>query len=202
MIAQRRRAVKSRDHIAVEGEDVSTRGLTALVLTLAIASPACARKEDAAGVGAPDSLDVGKTGARSESLVDDKALVDGHLVLVSHSKWDGGQTSDLFDTNPVTMARTEAANPAILEFRVPEARPLGGISIQMGGAEFRVTATLKPAAGGTPRTYTKEFRNSGPDPELQIDFDTGAERIESLRVEILDLDSDDGHIHIRTVRLR
>ena len=68
----------------------------------------------------------------------------------------------------------------------------------MGGAEFKVTAIVTPAGGGAPKTYTKEFRNTGADPELALDFDTGSQPIESLRIEIFDLDSVDGHIHIRT----
>ncbi len=186
---------------------MSKRGLTALVLSLALFSPACSRKEAAAGAAAPPAAGggpatSGEAAAAVPALVSDKALLDGHLVLVTHSKWDGGQTSDMFDTNPASMARTEKANPAILELKLPEARPLGGVSLKMGGAEFRVTAIVQPAGGGAPKTYTKEFRGSGADPELELDFDTGATPVDSLRLEILDLDSDDGHIHIRTLKLR
>ena len=180
---------------------MSKRGWTALVLSLVTISPACARKEAAAAPVAPPAGSA-EAPAGDTALVSDKALVDGHLALVAHSHWDGGQTSDMFDTNPASMARTEKANPAILELRLPEARPLGGLSLTMGGAEFRVTAILQPAGGGAPKTFTKEFRNTGADPELELDFDTGSQPIESLKVEILDLDSDDGHIHIRTLKLR
>jgi hypothetical protein len=163
-------------------------------------APACRRQAAAeSAVAAPPEK---AAPAPPAELVTDKALVEGRLVLVSHSRWDGGQTADLFDANPGSLARTEKANPAILELRLPEARPLSGVSIQMGGADFRLTATLTPAGGGAPKTYTKEFRNTGADPDLALDFDTGTQPIESLRIELLDLDSDDGHIHIRTVRLR
>ena len=122
-------------------------------------------------------------------------------MLVAHSKWDGGQTSDLFDTNPVPRAHGEG-EPRDPRAPASEARPLGGVTLKMGGAEFKVTAIVTPAGGGAPKTYTKEFRNTGADPELALDFDTGSQPIESLRIEIFDLDSVDGHIHIRTLKLR
>ena len=182
---------------------MSNRVLSALLLVgLTMTVSACRQKASAAA-GAPVSsaAAAGKPAAPG-ALVTDKALVDGHLVTVAHSKWDGGQTSDMFDTNPASMARTERANPAILEFRLPEARALAGVSIKMGGADFRVTVTATPAGGGAPKTYRKEFRNTGADPVLDVDFDTGSQPIEALHIELFDLDSDDGHIHIRTVTLR
>ena len=183
------------------------RRLTALVLSLAALSAlslACARKEAAAAAPAPAAPAMAEASKPTEApgaLLTEKALVDGHLTQVSHSKWDGGQTSDMFDTNTVTMARTENANPAIVELRLPEARPLHGLSVVMGGAEFRVTAVLTPAGGGAPKTFSKDFRNTGADPKLDLEFDTGNQPIESVRIEILDLDSNDGHIHIRTLKL-
>lgn len=134
-------------------------------------------------------------------LVMDKALVEGHLVLVAHSPWDGGRSADLFDRDPATLARTENANPAVLEFRLPVPRPLKGLSITMGGRDFTVTATLRPEGGGPPKAYRREFRGMPPDPTLNLDFDTGETKIASVRVEILDVAAGDGHIHIRTVRL-
>ncbi len=165
---------------------MSKRVLTALAAGAVLAGAACARR-DAPGPGA---------------LVTDKVLVDGHLVAVAHSKWDGGRTADLFDTDPQTLARTENANPAVLEFRLPEARPLKGMSITLGGVDFGVTVTARPAGGGAARTYATESRRMERDPTLDLEFDTGETPIASLRVEILDLDGGDGHIHIRTVRLR
>ena len=153
---------------------MSHRVLPVLLLGLTLAALAC-RQKAAADAGAPVSSGSAAEGsAATATLVTDKALVDGHLVVVAHSPWDGGQTADLFDANPASLARTEKANPAILEFRLPEARPLQGVSVQMGGADFRMTVTATPAGGGAPKTYTKEFRNTGADPVLDIDFDPGA----------------------------
>jgi hypothetical protein len=187
------------------------RRSTALVLSLAALSGltfalACGRKEAAAApapapAAAPGGSQASKPAEAPGALVSEKALVDGHLTQVSHSTWDGGQTSDMFDTNTVTMARTANANPAIIELKLPEARPLRGLELVMGGAEFRLTAVLTPAGGGAPKTFSKDFRNTGADPKLDLEFDTGKQPIESVKIEILDLDSNDGHIHIRTLKL-
>ena len=185
------------------------RGLPALVLSLAILASACGRKEapsggKASGGAAPPSA-AGKGAAAPAAggdLVTDKALVDGRLVTVEHSKWDIGQTADLFDPDPGTLARTAKANPAIIEIDFPDPRPLKGVMLKMGGAGFRVVATVQPAGGGAPRTYTKEFPDPTLDPELDLDFDGDLGPAESIRVEVFALRPGDGHIHIRTLRLR
>jgi len=185
MIAQRPGAVKSRDTaVHARGPDLK-RALFAL-LPAVVLGAACGRREAPSASGA---------------LVTDKALVEGRLVHVAHSPWDGGRSADLFDADPATLARTENANPAVLEFRLPAPRPLKGVSITMGGRDFTVTATVRPEGGGSPRTYTREFRQMPPDPTLDLEFHTGETKIESLRVEILDVNGGDGHLHIRTVRL-
>jgi hypothetical protein len=172
------------------------RGLTALVMALAMATSACRRPEAAPG----DAIS-GASPAADGRLVDDKALIDGRLLPVSHSRWDMGQTADLFDANPATLARTEKANPAVVEIRFPEPRPIGGIALEMGGADFRVTA-VTAAGGGAPRTYTRDFPDSGFDPRLELDFGEDRAPVESLRIEVFDLQGGDGHIHIRTLQLR
>jgi hypothetical protein len=174
-----------------------------IVLVLGLALPAGCRRAEAPAApsaAAPAGAPAAPTPAGA-ALVTDKALVEGHLTEVSHSKWDGGQTSDMFDDDPKTMARTENANPAILEFRLPNPRPVKGIAITTGGTDYAVTATLHPQGGGAPKTYTKEFLQMKPDPTLELAFDTGSTPIESIRVEIKDVHGGDGHIHIRTVKI-
>ena len=173
----------------------------AIVLALGLALvAACRRTEAPAAPSASAAPPASAPTPAGAALVTDKALVEGHLTEVSHSKWDGGQTSDLFDDDTKTMARTENANPAILEFRLPTPRPVKGISITTGGTDYAVTATVHPQ-GGAAKTYTKEFLQMKPDPTLELSFDTGTTPIESIRVEIKDVHGGDGHIHIRTVKL-
>ena len=148
-----------------------------------------------------------RTGASGEQrpvaakLVADKALLDGSLVWVSHSEWDSGRTADLFDGDLATVARTANADPAILEIRLPQPRPLGGISLTTGGMDAGLKVVVRPAGGAAPRTYAGTFRDMPPDPTFGLDFDTGPARVESVRVELKNLRGGDGHIHIRSLQL-
>lgn len=166
------------------------RKRVALALPAALALASCARTEPS-----------GEQRPAAAALVADKALVDGSLVSVSHSEWDAGRTADLFDGNPATMARTENANPAILEIRLPQPRPLKGISLTTGGMEAALKVVVRPAGGAAPTSYAREFRGMPPDPTFGLDFDTGSARIEFVRVELKDLSGGDGHIHIRSLQL-
>jgi hypothetical protein len=176
------------------------RFLAALVLGVTVAVAGCKTKEQpvAAADGGPGAP---AAGADTSGLVMDKLLVDGHLTEVAHSKWDGGRTVDLFDADPLTLARTENANPAILEIKLLEPRPLKGISLTTATMDVGLTATLRPQGGGAAKTYTKEFRQLPTDPTFDMDFDTGSTPIASLRVEVKNLNGGDGHIHLRTVKL-
>jgi hypothetical protein len=151
--------------------------------------------------GTPAAAAPAAAPAAEPGLVTDKALLDGHLVEVTHSKWDGGQTSDMFDTNKDSLARTEKANPAIVEIKMPEPKPLKGVTLTTGGMDAGLTVVVKPVSGEA-KTYTKEFRQMPPDPTFGLDFDTGAAPIQSVHIEIKDLNGGDGHIHIRTLKLR
>lgn len=179
------------------------RTLVLLALGAVTMAAGCGKKEQAIAArgSAPDSASssTGVPGG-TEGLVSDQALVDGTLADVSHSKWDGGRSADLFDGDPATLARTEHANPAIIALRLPEPRPLKGVSVTTGGMDAELTVIVQPK-GGAPKTYKKEFRHQPPDPTFGLDFDTGSTPIESVRIEIKDLNGGDGHIHIRTLKL-
>jgi hypothetical protein len=172
------------------------RVLFVLILPAALAL-ACGKKSESPSAGAPAGPVVVEG---SGEMLTDKALVDGSLAEITHSKWDGGRTSDLFDADPQTLARTEKSNPAVVAITLPEPRPLKGISVTTGGMEAGLTVVVEPR-GGPEKRYTKEFRHMGPDPTYGLDFDTGSTPIRSLRIEIRDLTGGDGHIHIRTIRL-
>ena len=184
------------------------RILAAFALGLCLAPLlACKKSETNAAAppaaGAPSSeapAAASAAPAASPGLVTDKALVDGRMTEIVHSKWDAGQTADLFDGKKETLARTENANPAIVELHAPAPRPLKGVSVTTGSMDVGLTVVVKPQ-GEAAKTYTKEFRNQPTDPTVNVDFDTGKQPIESVKIEILDLDSDDGHIHIRTLKL-
>ena len=135
------------------------------------------------------------------ALVTETAPFDGQDVTFTHSAFDQGRIQDLFDTDPVTLARTTNANPAVLELTFSKPRPLRGIELTTGSMDMDVKCVVSLAGGGE-KTYTKEFRKLKPDPTVRIDFDGLAGRVERVRIEIHGLTVIDGHIHLRTLRLR
>jgi hypothetical protein len=173
-----------------------------ICLVFATLSLACGKREAAAPAAAsqPGSSAPASAPATPGALVADHVTVDGQPLEVRHSKWDMGQSSDMFDADPKTLARTENANPAVVEIVFPTPRPLKGISATTATMDVGLTVTVQPR-GAAAKTYTKEFRGLGPDPTFGLDFDTGSTPIESVRVEIRNLGGGDGHIHIRTLKL-
>ena len=136
----------------------------------------------------------------ADGLVQDRVLVDGHTTLVRHSDWDMGRTQDLFDADPVTLARTRNANPAIVEILFTTPRRVGRVEVTTGSTSVGVVckATL---AGGGEKTFGREFRGLPADPTVAVDFPGPDEALVKLRVEITDLKGGDGHIHIRALQL-
>jgi hypothetical protein len=149
----------------------------------------CGKKEASAPAAGPGGL------------VTDHVTMEGQPLEVRHSKWDMGQSSDMFDADPKTLARTENANPAVVDIAFPSPRSLKGISLTTATMDIGLTVTVKPRSGAA-KTYAKEFRGLGPDPTFGLDFDTGSTPIESIHVEIKNLNGGDGHIHIRTLKLQ
>ena len=127
--------------------------------------------------------------------------MDGHLVEVAHSKWDGGQTSDLFDTNKDSLARTEKANPAIVEIHLPEPRPLKGVSVTTGGMDVGPDGR-RAACHGRGEDLYEGIPADAARPDVRAGLRYGAAPVQSVRIEIKDLNGGDGHIHIRTIKLR
>lgn len=171
--------------------------MVAIVLSLA-----CGKKEASAPAASsqPAPAPAAAPAAPSGGLDTDHITVDGQPLEVRHSKWDMGQSSDMFDADPKTLARTENANPAIVEIVFPSPRPLKSISVTTATMDAGLTVTVQPR-GGASKSYTKEFRGLPPDPTFGLDLDTGSAPIESVRIEIRNLNGGDGHIHIRTLKL-
>ncbi len=149
------------------------------------------------GCGGPERVGVG---AREPGLVQERMLVEGHSTIVRHSAWDAGRTQDVFDADPVTLARTRNANPAVLELvfgapRLVERIALTTASRQVG---LRCTATL---SDGQKRLFSQEYRGLPPDPTVVLELVGLAAPVAELRVEVTDLGGGDGHIHIRTLKL-
>ena len=135
-----------------------------------------------------------------KDLVVDKVVVDKQTVDVAHSKFDGGRSEDIFDSDPITLARTENANPATVEIRYGTPRLVHSVTATTGSMDVGLTVTVTPEQG-EPKTVTKEWRQLPPDPTVTLDVDPKGILARKVRVDIKNLNVGDGHIHIRTIKV-
>lgn len=175
-------------------------GITAGALVLA----GCRKSEPPPSkpVEAPHpAVTVPKAEPTMPPIVTETVAFDGQDVTFTHSAFDQGRIQDLFDSDPNTLARTTNANPAILELAFSKPRPLKGIELTTGSMDMDLTCVVRLEGGGE-KTFTKELRKLKPDPTVRLDFDGLTGRAEKLRIEVKSPSVGDGHIHLRTLRLR
>ena len=180
----------------------------ALALFSVTLVPGCKKTETPAPAGVPASSvpAVAPTspptpGPTADSdLVVDHVLVDKQAIDVAHSKFDGGRSEDLFDTDPNTLARTENANPATVELRYASPRTVKSVSVTTGSMDVGLTVTVTPEQGA-PKVFTKEYRQLPNDPTVTLSLDPNGITTKKVRVDIKNLNGGDGHIHIRTLKV-
>lgn len=177
------------------------------LLSVAVLASACSKKEQAGGAtaGTPASTTAGAespgTAAGPGGLVSESAQFEGQTVKVEHSKFDSGQPGDLFDNNPKTLARTEKANPAIIEITFDTPKVVKGVSITTGSMDIGLTARITPDSGAE-KVVTKDYRELPVDPTVELDIDAAGIKAKKIVFEIKNLNGGDGHIHIRDIKFR
>ena len=130
------------------------------------------------------------------ALVEGEALFEGQPLLVRHSKLDMGEIGNIFDGDADTLIRTAEANPAVLEFTLPEPRRLNGMFITTGAIEARVTVYLSPEPGAEPIEITRFVRATVQTPFVLVDFSQTV-TAQVFRVEIENLqDPEPANVHI------
>jgi len=136
-------------------------------------------------------------------LVEAVTQVAGEPARIRHSLLDAGRVEDMFDGDWYTLARVMEANPAIIELTFPQPRSISGLAGDFGSMEFRWTVQVSGPDVEDPIVYTATYRNTPPDPHVELAFDRGPEMVSKLRVEILDLHAgESAKIHIRELTLR
>jgi len=122
-------------------------------------------------------------------------LKNGEVLTVSHSAFDMGTISDLFDGNKQTVVRTSEANPMHLEIAFGQMHDFKAITVRAGGVASKVTITIYPADAPLPLVFSAE-KGQTPDPrDIQIDF---GGTIQAMRIDIDILsvnDSEPAHVH-------
>jgi hypothetical protein len=173
----------------------------ALVLVGCRKSEPDASKPPEAPPAAPAAAAAPKAAPTAPAIVTETVAFDGQDVTFTHSAFDQGRIQDLFDADPNTLARTTNANPAVLELAFSKPRPVKGVELTTGSMDMDLTCVVRLEGGGE-KTFTKELRNLKPDPTVRVDFDGLTGRVEKLRIEVKSPSVGDGHIHLRTLRLR
>ncbi|HSL27963.1 MAG TPA: glycosyltransferase family 39 protein [Anaerolineales bacterium] len=155
-----------------------------------------------------DGIDEIFAAERAERQVLQEAVVtiDGQDVSVRFSFLDSSVQAEsialLFDDDPFTLAKTYENNPFFIELTFPESRVLRGFSINIGGANARITVKCYPAPEAEPIVYTFEGQGTKDLPELSFDFPAPTET-QMLQVEVLDpFAGDPAKIHIWELKLR
>jgi hypothetical protein len=135
--------------------------------------------------------------------VTEEIELDGQLVQVSHSIFDGGQLRDLFDGDTYTLARGLEANPLVVELDFPEPRAIKALEGTFGSMDFALTAELTGEGMSEPVVYSETYRGLPPDPRVEMTFDRGPEKVAKLRLAIQQLNAgEEVHVHVRELKMK
>jgi hypothetical protein len=165
--------------------------ICSVFLILAATPFACKRSSEPGGGGARKS--------EPASVKEDFQLA-GENVATEHSRFDMGRIQDLFDNDDASLARTEMAKTAFVDLTFPAPRPIKAVAITTGSMDIGLAVHVTPEGSGSPETYTKEFRELPKDPTVNLELGTAAKPVRRIRVEVRNLQSGDGHVHIREIR--
>jgi len=130
------------------------------------------------------------------------ATIGQEEVTITHSQFDIGQVSDLFDDDGFTLVRTLEANPAIIDIEFPVPREIAGLTLALGTHDIEFTAELYAGADTAASTFTETYSGLGQDPTIDVPFENAPANITRLRLVIRDLNATAIHIHIRELTLR
>ncbi|MFC1936441.1 ArnT family glycosyltransferase [Chloroflexota bacterium] len=122
--------------------------------------------------------------------------INGQVVEIEHSKLDMGAINLVFDGDPFTVARTEAANPFALDIKFPEARTLSYVSAVIGSAQVELRVTIYVEGESTPVVMAGKYQGSVDEPQVVMQFEPPL-TTQRLRVTILDIDQQEpANVHL------
>jgi len=144
--------------------------------------------------------------AARQALRESTLTIDRQEVEVRHSYLDGDfqdkSIAQVFDNDPLTLAKTFESNPFIIEMTFPKPRALNGFSIIIGAAKLQITLKCYSKTGTQPIVYKFEMQGTRSQPELSFDLPVPT-RVQILQVEVLDPQPhDQTKVHIWELKLR
>ena len=145
-----------------------------------------------------DAVFAAEEAARRQPVVE-QIVLDEQPVTISHSQFEAGQLTDLFDGDPFTLVRGREANPLVIEFAFSGPRAVSGLAAVLGTMDFTLTARLYADADAEPIVYEQTYRNLPPDPQVELPFGSdGPQTVSRLRLEIKHLTAGpQAKIHVR-----
>jgi hypothetical protein len=136
--------------------------------------------------------------------VEDHFEWQGQTVRALHSPFGGGQLIDMMDGRPETLAKTQAANPFLLDYYFQTPVPTSGLSLQTGSmSDFTVTVRLYAPGASQPVEYVQNFQDRTPDPVVSLTFPNGPATADHVYLEIKSNNSSDtAQIHVREITFK
>lgn len=135
-----------------------------------------------------DELFAAEAAARRR-LEESTLTLNGEAIQARHSRLEGESQEKsialLFDGDPLTMAKTESANPFVVELTFPSPRQINGFSIVIGATSASITLTGYAYEGAPPIAYKFAGRATLRDPELTFNLPAPM-TVLILRIEKLD----------------
>jgi hypothetical protein len=112
-----------------------------------------------------------------------------------------GSINELFDGNPMTLARGFEANPLVIELRLTTPKSLHQVELTLGSMDLDLTVVLT-TPDGVANVVRQQYRNLPPDPTVQLDLPAPT-TVQQVRLEIFQVGvSEPAHVHVREIVLR
>ncbi len=135
--------------------------------------------------------------------VTEQIELDGQLVQVSHSIFDGGQLRDLFDGDPFTLARGLEANPLVIEWTFPEPRAITALEGIFGSMDFALDGQVVCRRESRTNGLSESYTGLPPDPRVEMAFPDAPAAVKKVRLEILQHNApQDVHVHVRELKFK
>ncbi len=135
-------------------------------------------------------------------LQPEEVVIDGQGIQVMYSPLDIGTIADVFDGSSTTLARTRAANPAVIEMVFPQGRTIRGLELLYGTTLVEVAVKLYNTEGDQiPDIFTRVLEGRLAQPQTELSFGRSF-IVQKIRLEVRDTtQTQPGHVHLWEIRL-
>jgi hypothetical protein len=136
-----------------------------------------------------------------EQIVLGAGTAEAETVRVVHSRFDMGTLAAGFDGDLFSLMRTQTANPMVLDMYFPGPHAFTKVSVRVGGAPTKVTATFYPADGGDPEVFSAEVERASDYRDVEIVLPSPIES-SHIKLEIETVGEEEPtHVHVYEIRL-